>query len=74
MKRRFTLTASFNLPSRAIAIEPHQVSVSSLERSLRGQDIPVICRIENDCLLLDLRTVADDEVPLLHKALLHNFS
>ena len=63
-----------NLSSRAVVVEPHQVSVSRLERSLRGQDIPVICRIENDHLLLDLRTVADDEVPLLHKALLHYFS
>ncbi len=63
-----------NLPSRAVAVKPCHVGVSSLERSLRGQDIPVIGRIENDRLLFDLRTVADDEVPLLHKALLRNFS
>lgn len=58
-----------NLPSRAIAIAPLNHNVSSLERSLRHLDIPVIARIEDDRLLFDLRTVADDEIPLIHKAL-----
>lgn len=63
-----------NLPSRAIVIEPFQVSVSALERSLRRQEVPVIARIEDNRLLFDLRTVADDEVVLLHETLVRIFS
>ena len=63
-----------NLPSRAVAVEPLHLVVNRLERALRSQDIPVIGRIEEDRLLLDMRTVADDEVPLLHKTLLGIFS
>lgn len=63
-----------NLTSRAVVIEPHQLSVSALERTLRTQDIPVIGRIEEDRLLLDLRTVADDEIPVLHDILVRVLS
>jgi len=63
-----------NLPSRSIVIEPHQLSVSALERNLRTQDTPVIARIEDNRLLLDLRTVADDEVAVLHETLVRIFS
>ena len=63
-----------NLPSRAVVVEPHELHVSALERILRGQDIPVIARIEDDKLLLDLRTVADDEVAVLHQAFIRVFS
>jgi L-seryl-tRNA(Ser) seleniumtransferase len=63
-----------NLPSRSVVVEPHQLSVSALERNLRTQDIPVIARIEDNRLLLDLRTVADDEVAVLHEALVRIFS
>ena len=63
-----------NLPSRAVVVEPTQLSVSALERTLRRQDIPVIARIEDNRLLLDLRTVADDEVAVLHETLVRVFS
>ncbi len=58
-----------NLPSRAVTVEPQHLAVNRLECALRSRDIPVIGRIEADRLLLDMRTVGDDEVPLLHKAL-----
>ncbi|GAB4339814.1 MAG: L-seryl-tRNA(Sec) selenium transferase [Desulfobulbaceae bacterium] len=51
-----------NLPSRAVFIKPATVSVSTLEEGLRQLDIPVIGRIEEDRLVLDMRTVADDEL------------
>jgi len=35
--------------------------------------MPVIGRIENEAYLLDMRTVADDEVPLLADVLLEVF-
>ncbi|HHO48668.1 MAG TPA: L-seryl-tRNA(Sec) selenium transferase [Desulfobacteraceae bacterium] len=51
-----------NLPSWGVAVQPASVTVSVLEEELRHLDMPVIGRIEEDRLLLDMRTVADDEV------------
>jgi len=58
-----------NLPSRAVALQPVTISVSRLERRLRNLAVPVIGRIEDDRFLLDMRTVADDEVGQLAGAL-----
>jgi L-seryl-tRNA(Ser) seleniumtransferase len=44
--------------------------VVALERRLRGGDPPIVARIEDQRLLLDLRTVLPEEEPLLAKALL----
>ena len=54
-----------NLPSRGVVLAPLRMSVNRLEALLRTLDVPVIGRIEADGLLLDMRTVADDEVGLL---------
>jgi L-seryl-tRNA(Ser) seleniumtransferase len=50
------------LPSCGVALAPKEMRVNELERRLRAAVVPVISRIENECLLLDLRTVADDEI------------
>jgi L-seryl-tRNA(Ser) seleniumtransferase len=44
-------------------------SAADIERSLRYGDTPVIVRIEDDKVLLDLRTVPPDEDPTLSEAL-----
>lgn len=54
-----------NLPSQAVVIHPSSTTVTQLETRLRKLEIPVIGRIEEDNLILDMRTVADDEVPIL---------
>jgi L-seryl-tRNA(Ser) seleniumtransferase len=62
-----------SLESRAVVLEPQDRSVNDLEEQLRGCSVPVIGRIEEDRYLLDMRTVADDEIPTLGNILLHAF-
>lgn len=54
-----------NLPSKALAFEPDGCAVSTFEKLLRRQRVPLIARVEGDRLLMDLRTVEDDEVKLI---------
>ena len=61
------------LSSCGLAVTPRKMSVNELERRLRAATVPVIGRIENDCLLLDLRTVADDEIAALAATLIEVF-
>ena len=58
------------LASCAVALRPARLSLNQLEERLRRAETPVIGRIEDDRFLLDLRTVADAEVPLLAATLL----
>jgi L-seryl-tRNA(Ser) seleniumtransferase len=53
------------LPTAVIAIKPVDFSVNRLEENLRKGDPPIISRISKDELLLDMRTVFDEEIPLL---------
>jgi len=62
-----------SLPSRAVSLSPAGLSVNELERRLRELPLPVIGRIENDWLLLDMRTVSDREVALLANSLREAF-
>jgi L-seryl-tRNA(Ser) seleniumtransferase len=57
------------LPTYLIAIDCEDVV--ALERRLRGGDPPVIARIEDQRLLLDLRTVFPEEEPALVTAILN---
>jgi len=62
-----------NLESRAVVLEPLDRTVNDLERDLRMSPLPVIGRIEEDRYFLDMRTVADDEVPVIANILLQVF-
>lgn len=46
----------------AVAIQPICMSVNALEAALRKQKPPVIARIKNEALLLDARTILDNDV------------
>jgi L-seryl-tRNA(Ser) seleniumtransferase len=54
-----------DLESRAVVLEPLDRTVNELEKNLRMNPLPVIGRIEEDRYILDMRTVADDEVPII---------
>jgi L-seryl-tRNA(Ser) seleniumtransferase len=53
------------LPTVVVAIKPLNFSVNSLEENLRKGDLPIISRISKEELILDMRTVFDEEIPLL---------
>ncbi len=57
------------LQSWAVAFKPTQFPVSTLEKALRNRFIPIIGRIEDDSFLLDMRTIADKEIPDLAASL-----
>jgi len=47
------------------AIKPLDFSVNHLEENLRKGDPPIISRISKEELVLDMRTIFDEEIPLL---------
>jgi L-seryl-tRNA(Ser) seleniumtransferase len=53
------------LPTVVVAVKPLDFSVNSLEESLRKGDPPIISRISKEELILDMRTVFEEEIPLL---------
>jgi L-seryl-tRNA(Ser) seleniumtransferase len=57
------------LPSRCLRIRVDGLSANALELRLRGGNPPVIGRIEDDALVMDVRTIQNDEFPLIESAL-----
>jgi L-seryl-tRNA(Ser) seleniumtransferase len=57
------------LPSWAVALAHESRSAATLESALRSARVPVIARIEDDVLLIDLRTVAPDQDELLESVI-----
>lgn len=55
----------YNIPSWAVSLSPRLSKISAFERSLRGLATPIIGRIEDGRLLLDVRTIQDREITLL---------
>jgi len=53
------------LPTLVVAAKPLDFSINSLEETLRKGAPPVIARISKEELILDMRTVFDEEIPLL---------
>ena len=58
-----------SLPSRALALYAPPLTAQQLEARLRQAQPPVIARIEQDTLLLDMRTLLPDDLPALKAAL-----
>jgi L-seryl-tRNA(Ser) seleniumtransferase len=52
----------FNIESWAVVLSPISMSLNQFEKSLRHLSIPIIGRIENNCFLLDVRTLQESEI------------
>jgi L-seryl-tRNA(Ser) seleniumtransferase len=57
------------LPSRLLALSCSVLSADELAERLRASDPPIIARVEQGRVLLDLRTVFPDQDPLIAAAL-----
>ena len=57
------------LPTKLLALSLDGASTGALEQRLRAGDPPVIARIQDDRVVIDLRTVAPDETPELTRVL-----
>ncbi len=53
------------IPTALIALKAEHFSSSALESRLRKQQVPIIVRIEDDELLLDLRTIENSEFAII---------
>ncbi|HPL53668.1 MAG TPA: L-seryl-tRNA(Sec) selenium transferase [Bacillota bacterium] len=62
------------MPTKAVLIKPDSVSLTELEEMLRKYKTPVIARISRDRLILDVRTIMDDEYETVEGALQWAFS
>ncbi len=52
----------FNIESWAVVLSPTSMSLNIFEKSLRHLPLPIIGRIENNCFLLDVRTLQEGEL------------
>jgi len=57
------------MPSRALAVRPHQGDAESLARRLREQRPAIVGRVEGRELLLDARALRDEDVETIRRAL-----
>ena len=49
------------IPSALVGIKNKKMSASRMEEKLRKMEVPIIVRVDKDEILIDLRTVTDDE-------------
>lgn len=57
------------LPSRCLRIQIRGMSANALEKSMRSNDPPIIGRIEDNAFVMDPRTLAEDDLAVIQKAL-----
>lgn len=62
------------MPTKAVTVKPKDISLMELEKKLRAYKIPVITRINRDRLVLDVRTIMDDEFEVIERALFWAFT
>lgn len=61
-------TPNLFLRDYATAIKGKHITLDGIERNLRKYDVPVIVRIKNDQILIDMRTVLEEELETIADA------
>jgi len=59
-----------SIPTKAVHVKPGSKSAEALAADLRHNDPPIFARIQNDAVLLDLRTIQPSEDRIVEDALL----
>jgi len=59
------------LPSKGVGVKVQGISANAVERQMRNNKLPIIGRIEEDLFIMDLRTILDDELPIIKHAVEH---
>ena len=57
------------IPTFLVGITNKKMSASRMEEKLRRLEVPIIVRVDKDEILLDLRTVAEDEFTFIFEGL-----
>lgn len=58
------------LKSKCITIKPLNITTAKLEEELRLNENPIVARIEQDKLILDIRTILEDEIDIVANKLI----
>jgi L-seryl-tRNA(Ser) seleniumtransferase len=61
------------IPTKLISLKPQTTSADSLAARLRENEPPIFARIADDEVLLDLRTIREDEVKIVEKTIKNIF-
>jgi L-seryl-tRNA(Ser) seleniumtransferase len=59
----------FNIPTKVISIKSSNNSVNMIENRLRNNNPPIIVRIYNNEIVIDLRTVKDSELTIIGESI-----
>ncbi|HOV79601.1 MAG TPA: L-seryl-tRNA(Sec) selenium transferase [Bacillota bacterium] len=62
------------LPTAVVSVRPKGISAGQLQSLLRRGEPPVMGRVQDDRLYLDVRTVKDEEIPALADAIMKAFN
>lgn len=57
------------MPTKAVSVAATKLSIDRLEEALRNYSTPIIARINKDRLIIDVRTVFDNEMDIIVEAL-----
>ena len=57
------------LRSAAVVIRSGKVSAAGLEKQMRHLEVPIVCRVSDDAVLLDVRTIPGEEFEIVARML-----
>lgn len=60
--------------SRGVAISGKKLPVNRVEEDLRKQSVPIIIRVDNEKILIDMRTIWKEDIPILADELMQVLS